>query len=97
MRANFKSSDALLCFELGLLTYGFVHAKVKNPIFNKNILGFLWRYYYLFQCFKSTIKNRVKFIWVENPEIPRIQPTYSLMIGELESEMGVYINASELN
>ena len=41
--------------------------------------------------------NRVKFIWVENPEIPRIQPTYSLMIGELESEMGVYINASELN
>ena len=61
-------------------TYGFAHANVKKSIFKSKILEFVDNMDIIsnvFLClFYWTIWIWVKFIWVENPKIPGIQPIY---------------------
>ena len=63
-----------------LSTYGFAHAKFKKSIFKRKVLELVDDFGIIlndFQSrFNSTINIWVKFIWVENPNIPGIQPIH---------------------
>ena len=62
----------------GLPIHSFAHAKVQKSIFIKKILVLLGDFGIILNDFQSwlnsTIEIWVKFIWVENPKIPGIQP-----------------------
>ena len=70
-----------------LSTHGFGQAKVEKSIFNRknsrvrrwfrtDIIRIILNDFY--SGFHSAIKISVKFIWVENLKVPRIQPKFNL-------------------
>ena len=69
-----------ICWEYSRNFRGLLHAKVKKSIFNRKILELVGDFGIILNDFQSwfhsAFKIWVKFIWVENPKIPGIQPNH---------------------